>query len=525
MPSLEYLQIMPRGSTKQTMRSNPKTQKTLMQTRRLLPLAAISLLLTLTGCQTVETKDNASLSAHSISFLGELEAVDSTQKDFSHFGVQYNGMPFHLDVEFDSLDVDDYLSQIPITAQAASELGLKWARVSVDWSSVEDNNGEFHWEILDETIAQLTKKEIEIYLCLHGGHREHTSFDPPVTEEQLLAWENFARKIIDRYKDRIDYWEIWNEGNSVWFWGDDPDAAEYMQLVRRTSAVINELDPGAKIVGGNLARLDLPYAEELFEFGIADYIDVFTFHPYGHFPEGIVRKIGFQARTPDWYQLVDHQVEDLLAIVAATGKDIEVWQGECGYPSQMNGMGWNGTGPWSDRIQSKWIMRRALVDLSFNSNVSTYFLMKEAKNLGREAYNYKGLLRYADNHRKPAFYAYQNVIAALPGRLTSVKDHEAAVDIVQPGSFPGVKDSDIMTVLLRDEQEKPYFAYWLVLRMQDAVEPGHADVTIQGVKLEKPVLVNLMTGQRFSIDDFSHDGNATILRNLPVADYPFIITE
>ena len=485
----------------------------------------IGIILTLTSCNQSTREKYDPLSEYHLSFLDNLKPIKSTQKEFSHFGVQYNGMPFHLSVEFDSLDVEYYLSQIPVTAQAASELGLKWARVSVDWSSVEDNNGNFHWDILDKTVSQLTDKKIEIYLCLHGGHREHTSFKPPLKEDELRAWENYARKVVSRYKDQIDYWEIWNEGNSVWFWGGNPDASEYLQLVKRTSALIDEIDPGSKIIGGNLARLDLPFAEELFDIGIADYIDVFTFHPYGHFPEAIVKKIALQAQTPHWYIPADHQVEDLLSVVDKTGKNIEVWQGECGYPSQMNGMGWNGSGPWSETIQCKWIMRRSLVDLSFNSKVSTYFLMKEAKNLGREAYNYKGLLRYADNQKKPAFYAYQNVIAAFPGKLTAVKDHNATVKITEEGSFAGIKERDIMTVMLRDEYQKPFFSYWLVLRMQDNTDPGHADLTLSGVKLKNPVLVDLMTGRRYTIKDYSYTENGTILKNLPVADYPFIVTE
>ena len=485
----------------------------------------ISISLIATSCKNYTPNKKDQFSNYSLSFLDNLKPIKSTQKEFSHFGVQYNGMPFHLSVEFDSLDVEYYLSQIPITAQAASELGLKWARVSVDWSSVEDNDGIFHWEILDNTISQLIDKKIEIYLCLHGGHREHTAFDPPVKEIELRAWDNFVRKVVIRYKEQIDYWEIWNEGNSVWFWGNAPDASEYLQLVKRTSTLIDEIDPGSKIIGGNLARLDLPFAEELFDIGIADYIDVFTFHPYGHFPEAIVKKIALQAQTPHWYIPADHQVEDLLSVVDKTGKDIEVWQGECGYPSQMNGMGWNGSGPWSETIQCKWIMRRALVDLSFNSKVSTYFLMKEAKNLGRKAYNYKGLLRHADNHKKPAFYTYQNVIAALPGKLTAVKDHDASLNITEEGSFEGVQERDIMTVMLRDEHQKPFFAYWLVLRMQDDTDLGHTDLTLSGVKLKKPVLVDLMTGRRYTIEDYSYTENGTILRNLPVADYPFIVTE
>lgn len=488
-------------------------------------LMVIGMIFTLSSCQQNSPNASANFEDFGLVFFDNLLPVNSVDKEFSHFGVQYNGMPFHLAVEFDSLDVDYYLSQIPITAQAASELGLKWARVSVDWSSVEDNNGTFHWDILDATVAHLVDKKIEIYLCLHGGHRVHTSFRPPVKPQELQAWGNFAEKVITRYKDQINYWEIWNEGNSVWFWANNPDAGEYLQLVKYTTAIIDEIDPGSKVVGGNTARLDLAFSQELFDLGIADYIDVFTFHPYGHFPEANAKRISFQAQTPHWYIPADHQVDDLLAIVEKSGKDIEVWQGECGYPSQMNGMGWNGTGPWSENIQSKWIMRRALVDLSFNLHVSTYFLMKEAKNLVRETYNFKGLLRYADNHKKPAFYAYQNTIAALPGKLTSLRDHQATVTIIDEGTFQGILPRDIMTVLLQNQENKAYFAYWLVVRMQDQVDLGTADVMITDIELKDPVLVDLMTGRKYTVENFSYTENGTLLQNLPIADYPFIITE
>ena len=462
---------------------------------------------------------------YGLTYLDQLKPISSTDKEFSHFGVQFYGMPFHLQTEYDSIDVAYYLNDIPVTAQAAAELGLKWARVSVDWSVVEDNQGEFHWDLLDEIVNQLVDKKIEIYICLHGGHRVHTSFRPPVTAEELDAWEHYVRQVITRYSDRVDYWEIWNEGNSVWFWNNNPDAAEYMQLVRRTRMIIDELDPGSKVLGGNTARLDLPFSAELFEQGLADYIDVFTFHPYGHFPESNVRRIQFPIQTPHWYIPTDHQVDDLLAIVESTGKDIQVWQGECGYPSQMNGSGWNGTGPWSDEVQSKWIMRRALVDLSFNSHVSCYFLMKEKPNNSRTNYNYKGLLRHADNSRKPAYFAYQNVIAALDGRMTADRDHRAVVSMTADGDFPGIHPRDVMTVLLHDETERPFFSYWLILRMQNNVQPGTADVTIEGVSFEEPVLVDLMSGRRYIVHDFSSNDGHTTFRNLPVADYPFIITE
>lgn len=482
-------------------------------------------LFVLVSCHTFKDKTDELTANYSLTFHDFLEPISSIDKDFSHFGVQYNGMPFHLSVEFDSLDIAHYLENIPVTAQAASELGLKWARVSVDWSSVEDNHGNFHWVLLDEIVDQLVDKKIEIYLCLHGGHRVHTSFRPPVSPAELDAWENFARKVIFRYRDRIDYWEIWNEGNSIWFWANNPNAQEYMELVRRTTAVIDELDPGAKVVGGNTARLDVPYSAELFELGIADYIDVFTFHPYGHFPEAIVRRLQFPVQTPHWYIPTDHQVDDLLALVEKTGKDIQVWQGECGYPSQMNGLGWNGTGPWSEEIQSKWIIRRALVDLSFNSHVSCYFLMKEKTNNSKTNINYKGLLRFEDNGRKPGFYVYQNVIAALDGQMRSDRDHQATFTLTKDGGFPNAHRRDKMTVLLHDQSGKPLFSYWLILRMQDDITLGAAEVRVEGQIFENPLLVDMMTGKRYIISDYEHHADGTTFYNLPVGDYPFIITE
>ncbi len=101
----------------------------------------------------------------------------------------------------------------------------------------------------------------------------------------------------------------------------------------------------------------------------------------------------------------------------------------------------------------------------------------------------------------------------------------ATVSMTADGDFPGIHPRDVMTVLLHDQTEKPFFSYWLILRMQNNVQPGTADVTIEGVSFEEPVLVDLMSGRRYLVHDFSSSDGSTTFRNLPVADYPFIITE
>ncbi len=483
----------------------------------------LSVLILFASCATKKNTDSPEPEFNLIP-SAKIQPVNSFDNASSHFGVQFNGMPFHENVQYENLDVQDLLENLPVILDEASDLGIKWARVSVDWSSVEDNNGVFHWEILDEIVEGLVEKEIEIYLCLHGGHKTHTDFLSPVTGPQLEAWKVYAENVIERYKDQIDYWEIWNEANTIWFWKPEPNAKEYTDLVKFTRKLIDEIDPGSRVIGGNVARLDVPFARECFENGIAEYIDIFSFHPYSAFPESVIREIIMQVKTPELYIPVSHTVDGLFELVEKSGKEIEIWQGECGYPSSMNSLGWNGTGPWSETIQSKWILRRGLTDLAFGSPVSSYFVMKEAPGSGTKK-NSKGLLKLEDNSRKPSYYVYQNMISVLRGNIHRNEGLETEIDIIDPGSFQGALTKDIMTLSLENENGKKFFAWWLVVRMQTEVSRGKVNLRIEGVQdFNDPELIDMLTGDIYKLEDFEINEEGVILESLPVSDHPYLIS-
>ena len=50
---------------------------------------------------------------------------------------------------------------------------------------------------------------------------------------------------VRRYKDRVHYWEIWNEPDEQ---GMPPQL--YAELVKRGSAAIRSVDPSAKVIAG-----------------------------------------------------------------------------------------------------------------------------------------------------------------------------------------------------------------------------------------------------------------------------------
>ena len=105
------------------------------------------------------------------------------------------------------------------------------------------------------------------------------------------------------------------------------------------------------------------------------YIDIFSIHPYGEFPEAIFKPVRVPVKTPLQYIEADHSIFRLKELFKGTS--VKIWQDECGYASSANSLGWTGNGPWGDTIQAKWLLRRMLTDMIVGSDISGYFSLYE----------------------------------------------------------------------------------------------------------------------------------------------------
>jgi len=97
--------------------------------------------------------------------------------------------------------------------------------------------------------------------------------------------------MVAKYRDRIRYFEIWNEWNIEPYWGDVPDFELYLRIARIAIRVIRELAPESKIVLGSYAGFPrmshMSDAErETFEHSdmllreLAPLVDVVGYHPF-----------------------------------------------------------------------------------------------------------------------------------------------------------------------------------------------------------------------------------------------------
>jgi len=431
------------------------------------------------------------------------------------WGVQFNPLAPHINIYYGNWKADELSQKVDSLVFHATRIGVKWVRFSIDWANIQDTNGVFHWEYTDEAIKKLVENQINIILCLNGGHKNFTTHNS-IKDTELNQWAAMADSISTRYANHVKHWEIWNEPNTHWFWKPEPLAQEYFELVKLASKILKKNVADAKILAGSLARLDLLFADTLIKLGILDYIDVFSIHPYNEFPEAIIQSIKVPVKVPVQYIEADHSINDLKKILQT--KNTPVWQAECGYPSGANSLGWTGNGPWGEIVQSKWMLRRFLTDMMIGSKVSIFFALIDFRENNPNKFNSKGLLTL-DYKPKSAYYTFKNTAYLLHGEVIAIPQSQDFINnIKSEGQFKGIQKKDILQTTLTN-QKNEFTVYWLPWRMQEHVlTPAILQVKIQSYK--NPILVDLIKGEYKKLNP-DKNGNFEV----ELLDYPLIITD
>lgn len=171
----------------------------------------------------------------------------------------------------------------------------------IHWFGLEPARGDWQFGKLDLAVRLMASRKVEVMLTLgetptwassrpdHAGPMVKGQLAPP---RDIGDWENYVRTVAQRYKGRIQCYELWNEPTVREVDGSRASftAAELVDLARSAHTVIKSIDAAAMLttpamVGGEMGadRLDAYFAA-----GGNRYADVVAFHFYG-FPEQIGR--------------------------------------------------------------------------------------------------------------------------------------------------------------------------------------------------------------------------------------------
>ncbi|MGB7341490.1 MAG: LysM peptidoglycan-binding domain-containing protein [Phototrophicaceae bacterium] len=202
-------------------------------------------------------------------------------------------------------------------ASLATQLGVDWVKLTVDWAVVEPEEGTFEFAALDSAIDAFDSN-FSIMINLTGAPdwarpsatdlaKEQPTYGPP---DDLDTFGTFAGAVADRYAGRVDAYEIWFQPNNRLSWMRSivelrsdgfPDAGlsdvRYVDLLEVAYSAINAVDSDALVITAGLAPTgnddgynsidNFVFFEALLEQGAANFSDGFGVHVdgYGNAPD------------------------------------------------------------------------------------------------------------------------------------------------------------------------------------------------------------------------------------------------
>jgi len=438
--------------------------------------------------------------------ITQLETKQSNELEDNRIGVGL-GTYYKEDVPIPS---DFYLDSYGDNPELVYSLGFKWLRISfddwvgdpLDWQNVEVELGEYlinpeseitgdeklsgktypvtHLSV-DEVISDYANNDITIVLNLGVGNEEnHSDISRFRNSDEVERYCNYVRFMVNHFKDRIKYYEIWNEP------GGEGVEEDYINFIKQVVPVIREEDPEVKIVIGALSgewiteydverySINADYIKEFLGPDLAPIIDVISWHPlYNNRP------------NDPYYQNYPQMIREIKEFAASNG-----------FKGQY----------LAEEITWKTYQTEFEIGEQFSENVAK-------KYYARAIIMHRGL----------------NITLSILLRASGLLDMIPNICTVMAGAEP----IDLPIEIQSEATNMKNYSFSLnngdklIALWTDGIavdnDPGvKANLTVQGITSEDVTGIDVLNGYQQSITTSSENGNL-IIQNLIVRDYPLIL--
>jgi hypothetical protein len=239
----------------------------------------------------------------------------------------------------------------------AAEAGFHWLRQEFPWQDIEiHGKGDFEdrrnqphrsaWDKYDEIVDLAARYGMELIVRVSTPPKWSRAqgdaagtFAPP---DDYTDFGDFIHALVDRYRGRIRYYQIWNEPNIYPEWGNYPISPEqYAELLKVAATRAREANPEAVIIAGALASTialqpaaapphnalnDLLFLQRMYDAGAAPYFDIMAMQDYGLWSGPSDRRMHPRVMNFGRPQFV---------------RDLMVANGDAAKPIWISEMGWN----------------------------------------------------------------------------------------------------------------------------------------------------------------------------------------
>ena len=186
---------------------------------------------------------------------------------------------------------------------ALDQSGVGWARLSVQWGWIEPKKGVYDWAMTDANVNLLLSVHVQPLInitqptpcwALQSPQKGCTKPQNALPNKQ--EWADFVYATVSRYKNRVHFWEIWNEPNLIQVI-NLPDRNQRLtgyreQILIPGLGAVHAADETAKVGGPALTanegftQAQWTDAHQLvLKSPVAEMIDFVTYHDY--YPDNI----------------------------------------------------------------------------------------------------------------------------------------------------------------------------------------------------------------------------------------------
>lgn len=163
----------------------------------------------------------------------------------------------------------------PLVPFKTQRMWDSWPEIS--WKDINTADGVYDWTNMDAHVAQSVANGVDLIYTF--GYAPTWATGATIQDCPTdAAWTNFVTAMVNRYGDRIKYWEIWNEPNEAIFW------------VGTTAQMVHLAELAAPIIRGTAGCFVLSPAPQgssaytwidgFLAAGGGPHFDILSFHSY-----------------------------------------------------------------------------------------------------------------------------------------------------------------------------------------------------------------------------------------------------
>ena len=319
------------------------------------------------------------------------------------------------------------------------DLGARWVRQQITWSDIEDatrtDPDRFNWSEIDKTVDNLYLNNIHIILSPIGTPAQYKTGTAGLPDaSKINKFSEFMYALANRYKGKVDAYEIWNEANLSRESGSPIDVRRFFSMMQKGYNAVKSADPGAWVIFGalsptetndpNYALPDTTFLQQMYAINngeIRNYFDAMGMHPGGQINPPDTLWPSQPGPGPDWQKSPEfyfRRIEQLRQIMEQNGDgNKQAWLTEFGWSSDTNPQeGYEYAKLNTEAQQAQYIQRayqKAQSDYPWMGVMALWnlnFSLPTVTNTRPNGKNDEKLgfaILRRDGSKRPAYFAYQ----------------------------------------------------------------------------------------------------------------------